>query len=89
MNIDRVQGLIDLYLKAGKSRPAVETMADYFLRQGEISEADFDAVMAALDAQDASQVRIDLRAILAERDEVQAVLAGRATQVSDLEGGVS
>ena len=31
MNIDRMQGLLDLYIKAGKSRPAVETMAEYLM----------------------------------------------------------
>lgn len=77
MNIDRLQGLIDLYLKAGKSRTAVLTMADYFLHQGLITQEDVTALLAAIDAQDAQEEPLDLRAVLAERDDLR-------TQVADL-----
>ncbi len=76
MNIDRVQGLIDLYAKAGKSRPAVMTMADYWLSQSIITQADVDALSAALDAQDAQQEPLDLRAALAERDALLGAWPG-------------
>jgi hypothetical protein len=73
MNIDRVQGLIDLHA-GGKTRNAVLVMADYLMRQGLISQADVDAVVAALDAYDATQEHVNLRAALEEREQLRADL---------------
>ena len=81
MIMDRVQGLIDLYLKAGKSRPAVETMADYYLHQGIITQADFDTIMSALDAQDAQAERIDIAAVITQRDALMAENADIRRQI--------
>ena len=92
MNIDRLQGLIDLYIKAGKSRPAVLTMADYFMQQEQITQDDFDSLVIALDAQDASQERIDLRGLLEERDALRNELENAQPAILDPvleEGGVS
>lgn len=75
MNIDRLQGLIDLYQKVGKSRPAVMTMADYFLHQGLMTQEEVDALEAALDAQDGQEEPLDLRAALQERDELREQVA--------------
>lgn len=71
MNIDRMQGLLDLYIKAGKSRPAVETMAEYLMQQGLLTQEEMDGIHALMDAQDATEETIDIRASLAELKELR------------------
>lgn len=89
MDINRVQGLIDLYRKAGKSRPAVLTQADYYLRHKLIAQEDVDALLAALDEQDARQERIDIRGLITEREALRGEKADLEAENAALEAEIA
>ena len=66
MNIDRVQGLIDI--GRIKSRDAALVMAEYLVLQGLLSQEDCDAVTLGIELPEP----INLREILDERNNLLA-----------------
>jgi hypothetical protein len=85
MNINRVQGLLDLYHKAGKSRDVVLVQAEYLKLQGLLTDAEYQTVINGLDA--VKDAPIDIVALVEETAALRAEMAALETENAMLKRG--
>jgi len=70
MNFDRVQGLLDLYYKAGESRDAVLVQAEYLKLQGLLTDDEYATVENGLVA--VKGAPLDIKAMVEENATLKA-----------------
>lgn len=86
MNIDRIQGLINWYPQ--KDKNTIMTMARYWLDQKILTKEEYTQVESGIDAQESGGAKIDITALVAERDTLRASKAALETEVAALKGAV-